>query len=182
MSTTEQSTTNTATTSSSIRVYVACLAAYNNGILHGRWIDATRGEDHVRDEIDAMLKASPIPHAEEYAIHDYEGFESVHIEEYSGIAGACALAEFIEEHGALGGKLVTYFGDLASAREAIEDHYAGEYRSLADFAQEITGETTTIPENLQYYIDWERMGRDLEVNDVLAIETGFDEVHIFWQR
>ena len=23
------------------RIYVACLAAYNNGILHGAWIEAT---------------------------------------------------------------------------------------------------------------------------------------------
>lgn len=182
MSTTEQLETGTGTTSSSIRLYVACLAAYNNGILHGRWIDATRGEDHVRDEIDAMLKASPIPQAEEYAIHDYEGFEGASIEEYSGIAEVCALATFIEEHGALGGKLMAHFGDLETAREAIKDNYAGEYKSLADFAQEITEETTTIPDNLQYYIDWERMGRDLAINDVLAIETGFDEVHIFWQR
>lgn len=42
--------------------------------------------------------------------------------------------------------------------------------------------TTQIPENLKYYIDYERMGRDLEINDVLAIETGFEEVHIFWRR
>jgi hypothetical protein len=29
------------------RIYVACLAAYNNGCLHGRWIDATTpGRDH----------------------------------------------------------------------------------------------------------------------------------------
>ncbi len=30
-----------------IRIYVACLAAYNNGILHGAWIDATQGEDGI---------------------------------------------------------------------------------------------------------------------------------------
>lgn len=23
------------------RIYVACLASYNNGVLHGKWIDAT---------------------------------------------------------------------------------------------------------------------------------------------
>jgi hypothetical protein len=26
------------------------------------------------------------------------------------------------------------------------------------------------------------MGRDLEINDVLAIKTGFEVVHIFWRR
>lgn len=39
-----------------------------------------------------------------------------------------------------------------------------------------------LPESLQYYIDWERMARDLAMCDILAIETGFEEVHIFWQH
>lgn len=67
------------------KIYVACLAAYNNGILHGEWIDANQEADAIRDDIAAMLKASPITDAEEWAIHDYEDFEGVRIEEYSGI-------------------------------------------------------------------------------------------------
>ena len=31
----------TITTTEQPRIYVACLAAYNNGILHGAWIEAT---------------------------------------------------------------------------------------------------------------------------------------------
>ncbi|MBS7457712.1 antirestriction protein ArdA [Coralloluteibacterium stylophorae] len=44
------------------RIYVACLASYNNGRLHGRWIDLD-GQDanDVRDEIAAMLRESPFP-------------------------------------------------------------------------------------------------------------------------
>ena len=61
------------------RIYVACLAAYNNGYLHGAWIEADQDADEIRDEIAAMLARSPIEHAEEYAIHDYEGFEGVTI-------------------------------------------------------------------------------------------------------
>ena len=30
------------------RIYVACLAAYNNGYLHGAWIDADQGADEIR--------------------------------------------------------------------------------------------------------------------------------------
>ena len=165
-----------------IRIYVACLAAYNNGVLHGRWIDADQDADAIRTEIAAMLKASPITGAEEYAIHDYEGFEGATIEEYTGIDLIAALAAFIAEHGELGGKLIAYFGDLDDAREAIEDQYAGTYRSLADFAEEFTRETTDIPETLQFYIDWQAMARDLEINDVLLIETGFEDVHVFWRR
>jgi len=166
----------------SIKIYVACLAAYNNGILHGRWIDATQGEDYIREGIKAMLAASPVSGAEEHAIHDYEGFEGVSIREYESVQHVADLAAFIEEHGAIAGKLVEYFNDLEEAREALEDHYCGVYASVADFAQEITGGTTKIPESLQYYIDWERMGRDMALCDILAIEKGLGEVHIFWQH
>jgi len=63
------------------RIYVACLAAYNKGYLHGVWIDADQDADQIRGEIAAMLACSPVEDAEEYAIHDYEGFESVSISE-----------------------------------------------------------------------------------------------------
>lgn len=52
------------------RVYIACLAAYNSGKLHGRWIDADQDADDIRREVAEMLKASPEPNAEEWAIHD----------------------------------------------------------------------------------------------------------------
>jgi len=57
-----------------IRIYVACLAAYNNGKLHGAWIDATQDIDDIQCQINQMLADSPEPDAEEYAIHDYEEF------------------------------------------------------------------------------------------------------------
>lgn len=44
--------------SARIKIYVACLASYNNGILHGRWIDTTLGEDHIRKQIEAILSRS----------------------------------------------------------------------------------------------------------------------------
>ncbi|CDO60025.1 Antirestriction protein [Candidatus Phaeomarinobacter ectocarpi] len=165
-----------------IRLYVACLASYNNGILHGVWIDATQSVEAIHDQIAAMLNASQIEDAEEYAIHDYEGFESVSIAEYQGIESVIEIAAFIEEHGALGGKLIAYFGDLEEAREAISDRYAGQYPSLEDFARELTEETTCVPQNLAFYIDYERMARDLEIGDVLSIETGSEQVHVFWSH
>ncbi len=167
---------------SEIRIYVACLAAYNNGILHGQWIDATQGKDYIWSVTKAMLKASPIKDAEEHAIHDYEGFEGANISEYEGFETVAEIAAFIEEHGVLGGKVLEYYSDLESAKTALSNYYAGEYKTVADFAEEITGETTEIPENLRFYIDYEHMARDLEINDILALETGFEEIHIFWSH
>lgn len=165
-----------------IRIYVACLAAYNAGYLHGRWIEANQAPYEIWKEVSAMLRQSPIPNAEEWAIHDYEGFEGATIEEYSGFDEVSNIAAFIAEHGALGGELIGYYSDLDAARSAIEDHYAGEYESVSDFAREITQQTQEIPSNLAFYIDYERMARDMEIGDVLALETGHSQVHIFWQH
>ncbi len=34
-----------------------------------------------------------------------------------------------------------------------------------------------------FYIDYEKMGRDLELGgDIFTIETGYREVHIFWNH
>ena len=165
------------------KIYVACLAAYNNGKLHGQWIDAT-SPDEITEQVRAMLAASPEPDAEEWAIHDYEGFEGIRLSEYASFETVCELADFIEEHGELGAKVLENFGDnIGEAKQALEDCYSGEYSSLAEFAQEITEGQGEIPSHLEYYIDWEKMGRDLELGgDVFTIELGFNEVHVFWSR
>ncbi|MCH2458263.1 MAG: antirestriction protein ArdA, partial [Henriciella sp.] len=75
------------------RIYVACLAAYNSGCLHGRWIDATT-PDEIWEQVRAMLAASPEPDAEEWAIHDYEGFEGASLSEYAAFETVCELADF----------------------------------------------------------------------------------------
>jgi len=43
------------------RIYVACLASYNNGVLHGAWIDAVQDADALQAEVATMLRASPYP-------------------------------------------------------------------------------------------------------------------------
>lgn len=165
-----------------IRIYAACLAAYNNGILHGAWIDAQQGIEAIKADIRKMLEASPIEGAEEYAVHDYEGFEGLSLSEYEGIQQIVEKAEFIAEHGKLGAEITNYYGDLESARTALEDRYAGEFRSVAEFAEQFTEETTEVPESLRFYIDYELMARDMEINDVVAIKLSFDCVHIFWSH
>jgi len=95
-----------------IRIYVACLASYNNGVLHGEWIDAAQGVDGIWKEVSQMLLKSPAEYAEEWAIHDYDGFEGIHLSEYASFETVAEYAAFIEEHGKLGGKLIAYYGDL----------------------------------------------------------------------
>lgn len=172
-------TTDTAT----IRIYVADLAAYNAGYLHGVWIDATQEVDDIQEQINTMLAASPTQGAEEYAIHDYEGFGSYRLHEYAGIDTAHEIACFIDEFPDFGAALLDHMGDVDEARTAANNQYAGCYRSLADYAEELTAQTGDVPERLAYYIDYERMGRDLEMGgDIFTVQTTFDEVHVFWSR
>ena len=167
-----------------IRIYVADLAAYDNGILHGVWIDATEDLEVIKKQINSMLASSPVEDGEEYAIHDYEGFGGYPVSEYEGIQRVHDIACFIEEHGELGGELLSYYGgDISDAQNAMEEQYNGCYSSLADFAGELTEQTSEIPENLAFYIDYEKMGWDFEYSgDIFTIETAHDEVHVFWSR
>lgn len=164
------------------RIYVACLAAYNNGKLHGKWIDATQDADSIQDEINAMLKASPEPNAEEYAIHDFEGFGSLRLSEYESIETIAKLAEAIDEHGELFAEYYNQssYTDVETALEDFEDKYRGAYdskRAYAEYWLEETGNLATIPEHLQGYFDYDYYARDLFM-DLTAIEYD-GQVHVF---
>lgn len=162
-------------------IYVACLAAYNHGYLHGAWIDAAQEPWALYDDVRAMLMASPIAQAEEWAIHDYEGFGQLRIGEHTGLERVSALASFIAEHGGIGAALLDYYsGSLDEAREALAGRYLGQHASLADYMQEVTEETTPVPHALRYYIDYAAMARDAELSgDLFTLSTAFDVVHVF---
>ncbi len=164
-----------------IRIYVACLAAYNNGHLHGEWINVT-DEASIWEAVHAMLFASPIEEdAEEWAIHDYEGFEGAEVGEYFSFENIVELADYIRERGELGAQVLNYYGgNIEDAKSRFEE-YAGEYDSLADYAEELTEQSgETIPERLAPYIDYKAMAHDYEQSgDFLTFRVG-GSVHIFW--
>ncbi len=117
------------------KIYVACLAAYNSGYLHGEWIDANQYVDSLYEEINNMLARSPIGEAEEWAIHDYEGFGEGVLSESTGVERVVELAKFLVEHGELGREVLSHFvGDVNSAQSALEENYHGEFSSEEDFA------------------------------------------------
>lgn len=161
------------------KIYVACLAAYNNGYLHGKWINANQSSNELYEAVKEILAASPIPHAEEWAIHDYEDFGSIRIEEYTSLETVSEIAAFISEHGELGAELISHAnGELEEARSLLEENYYGTYDSITDFAISITEESTDIPESLACYIDYEAMAQDLFICDFFVIKIS-SEVHVF---
>jgi antirestriction protein len=65
---------------------VASLSDYNAGILHGEWIDADQTADELHTAVRELLERSPSDlGAEEFAIHDYEGFGHYQPDEYDSL-------------------------------------------------------------------------------------------------
>lgn len=94
------------------------------------------------------------------------------------------MVVFIEEHGTLGGAVVDHWcDDLEDTRKALEENYAGEHRSLADYSQELTEDTEEVPQHLEFYIHYENMGWDMGLSgDIYTIETGYENVHVFFSH
>jgi antirestriction protein len=144
------------------RVYVACLASYNNGILHGAWIDAAQDSDQIMEDIGTMLESSPMPYAEEWAVHDTDGLPD--LGEWPDLAQLSQIAQGIEEHGDAYRAYLECFDADATSIEDFQGRYLGEYRDREDFAAdwlEQTGGLADVPEHLQAYIDFDAFGRDL---------------------
>lgn len=161
------------------KIYVACLAAYNNGYLHGEWIDAHQDVDDLYAAIKKILVSSPVPEAEEWAIHDYEGFGDVCINEYTGLETVAALAGFVVEHDEFGAAVLNHTnGDIEEAQRLLDECYHGEYDSEEDFAISFAEEMMTIPEHLAYYIDYEKMARDWFISDFFSVEINH-KTHVF---
>ena len=166
------------------RIYVADLAAYNAGHLHGVWVNAAGGEELINEQIQAMLKESPVNDAEEWAIHDHENFDGIDISEHESLECIVDYVCFLNEYPDISGALFNHFNsNLDEANTAASDHYHGCFSSVADFVQELTEDTTEIPEHLAYYIDYQRMARDMEMSgDIFTIDDENGSVHVFWNH
>ena len=167
-------------------IYVACLAAYNNGYLHGAWIDATQEPEEIEAEVQAMLAMSPVPKAEEWAIHDYD-LGGVSISEYESFATVSAIAKAVEEHGSAFAAYIGHVGIEYSAQDwnvtvnNFQEAYRGEFPSMADYAEELYSDVCNmreIPEWLLAHIDWESVGRELEIGDMWSAESS-SGVYVF---
>jgi len=169
------------------RIYVASLADYNAGTLHGKWIDADQAIEDIRREVAELLKQSDEPVAEEWAIHDYENFGSLTLSEFEDLEKVAEAARLIKEYGEVFADMAGQVGgldDLDQATRYMEDGYRGAWDSLAHYAEQLIedcyGDTlAAIPDFIRYHIDYEGIGRDMELGgDVFTIECE-GQIHVF---
>lgn len=170
------------------RVYVASLADYNAGRLHGVWLAADQDEEQLQAGVSAMLATSPEPGAEEWAIHDFEGFGPLRLGEYESLATVSTLARGIAEHGPAFAAWASYQDSLSTLLpEGFEQAYRGRWESVEAYAADLLEELgaaellARIPDWLTPYVRLDSGGfaRDLELGgDIVAIK-GEGGVYVF---
>lgn len=169
------------------RIYVASLSDYNAGRLHGAWIDAAQDYDDLIDEVNEMLANSSEPVAEEHAIHDYEGFGPLRLDEYENLETVCEIAAGIAEHGpAFAGWAAQLDRAEWGRLDRFAEHYLGHWDSTADYAADMLTDLGIDldeigPEILQPYVrvDLDAYARDLEYDLVVVEDDDQGGVHIF---
>lgn len=169
------------------RIYVASLSDYNEGRLHGVWIDAATDPDDLFASIQQMLDHSPSVHAEEFAIHDYEGFGPWQPGEYESIATVSAVAQGLDEYGPAFAHWANIIGTTEPLQMAgFEEAFIGQWPSIEDYAESLfegmgVELENQLPEPLSYYvhIDYGAFARDLELSGDIATSEGEGGVYVF---
>jgi len=126
-----------------------------------------------------MLRDSPIPGAEEWAIHDYEGFEGLSLSEYESIDDVVKYAQLIEEHGEAYVAYANNVGVDYATEEGFEESYQGEWDSEEAFAENLADEIMDIPERLAFYFDYEKFARELFMGDYYSARNDNHNVYVF---
>lgn len=162
-----------------IKIYVACLASYNNGFLFGQWFDLDdfSDKDQLLEAIhEKILNAPENPsrlkygeEPEEWSVHDYDtDCTGLDKSEYPD------LEELIEINHLLGetnGKAILgvkeYLGldTIEEAREYFELNHIGEFSDLEALAYYVAEEVNgwNLDEGPGRYFDAEAYGRDLDI-------------------
>lgn len=199
------------------RIYVAVLADYNAGRLHGRWIECD-DLDTMQEEVADLLRTSKfpnvmvncpdcegfgvsqvqagphvqhedcqsckgrgkVPSAEEYAIHDHEGFGRL-IGEHTPLETVAAWAEVLDDADGSVEPLIAFAGyesrddDPEQIAEDFKEAYLGTFDSLTDWAEEWAEESGLlegVPDELRGYFDMEKWARHQEQGWVFTIDAG----------
>ena len=168
-----------------MQIYISCLAAYNSGISHGAWIVASANIEELQEQIDAMLKRSPMPNAEEWAAHDYDEFPNMG--EHPDLKDICGYVELANStylpQECLNAIIENVHGDLDQARKDL-DRVIGEFDDFRDYADDCADEMIACAglgpglNPLANYFDYDRFARDLRHDcTILDVNKGVLVLH-----
>ena len=168
------------------RIYVASLSDYNNGRLHGAWVDANQDFQAIWDDIGEMLVESKFDPAEEHAIHDYSGFGAYRVDEYESIEDVSRIGRGIATHGLAYAAFAAHLDPAEWYKlDDFDEHYRGQWASRTEYAEQLLDDIgidleNLGPEMLQPYIsvDLDAFARDL-ADDLIVAEAEDGSIYVF---
>lgn len=125
------------------RIWVGSLLDYNDGRLSGAWLDATSGEEALRESIASILASSPTAQAtgevaEEWGIFDSEGFGHYRVDAYGDLAEVVAVARGITAHGRAFAAWADLVGSGVELTDtAFQESFLGHYPSLRAWGEQV---------------------------------------------
>ena len=173
-----------------IKGYITNLGRYNEGVLTYKLISFPIDEDELNEALAAIgckyVDENGVVHNplyEEFFFRDWECEIPFDFGEYESISDVNDIAERVEV-------LETYEQDVlkvileehtSNVEEALRLVEGGNYviwsgESMADVAATIAeecGYLNSIPERLQCYIDYEKWGRDLDIDGIFLEGDGY---------
>jgi antirestriction protein len=171
------------------RVWVASLADYNAGRLHGEWLDAAVDTTTLNDEVRRILASSTEPDAEEWAIFDYDDFGGYQVNEYDHLEDVAAVARGIAEHGAAFAAWAEIHDGNPDLLAEFEANFLGTYASAAEWAREVISDIglesiieSAVPDSFRGYVsvDYASFADDERLGGAIYIEpTPSGDVWIF---
>ena len=158
-------------------IYVGTYAKYNDGSLFGKWMDLSDYSDK-NDFYEACAELHKDEEDPELMFQDWENIPDRFIGE-SWISEKVwdIINADIQNWDAFEVFMDFYSGNYEEISDLVskfDDRYQGEWDSEEDFAEQLFDECYAhdIPENLRYYIDYEKFARDLFMGDYYY-ENGF---------
>ena len=174
-----------------VKDYITNLGKYNEGVLAYKLISFPIDEDELNEALKEIgckyTDENGVVHNplyEEYFFSDWECEIPFDFGEFPSISEINDIAERVEaleayEQEALRVILEEHTSDVDEALRIVEDN---DYRTwdscdnMADVAEAMADEygyLTDVPENLRYYIDYEKWGRDLKLEGMFLRGDGF---------
>lgn len=173
------------------RIWVGSLADYNNGVLHGAWMDAAREPEQIQAGIQTMLADSPWTArtgepAEEWGIFDYDNFGACRIDQHEDLDWISAVAKGITQHGLA----FAAWAEVVEEPALLPDFdaaYLGHYDSLHAYVEQLINDLgydqildQAVPPSLRPYVKIDIAATALDLGqDLHVLEAAEGGVWIF---
>ena len=141
-------------------VYVGTYKKYNNGSLFGRWMNL-EDYDSFEDFVDACRELHKDEDDPEFMCQDYEGLPKSQYCE-SGLEWLKKYFDLMDMDEDDQNKVLEYWDEVYDGADpqTILDSYYCESMSDYDFGYMLSHELQEIPDWLECYIDYEKMGHE----------------------